>query len=222
MTTLSDIATRFYQRASDDESIEAAIARAEGFRAAVVEAGVEGLPAHLVTRGTPATEAEVLAAEKALATTFPEEYRSFLHTFGSLTFASEDVTGTHPVGELAEKTAALAAALEDEGFSHEELTVFDPLDDVLALKDREREPWEVEWEPPMVPIAAESDSNAVVLVPSLASAKRPAPVFFWYHDEAHVFDGFSPTLRAWVSQVVDDMIGTIVGDELTAEELEPA
>ncbi len=216
--THEELADQFLPRTSEDETIEQAIERTEAFHAAAENAGIVGLPERFITRGEPASEAAVRAVEEALNTSLPAEYRSFLLTFGTLSFADDSVRGTHPAKQLVAKANDLIEALAWDDYALEDLEVFDPLDDVLALGGEEREPWDVTLTPPLVAIATSNDSNAVVIAPSLASVERPTPLFYWYHDEANVLEGFTPTLRGWVSGIVDEMIAGVVGNGVDDDE----
>ncbi|MEJ7604070.1 MAG: SMI1/KNR4 family protein [Kofleriaceae bacterium] len=63
-----------------------------------IEAALKALPAEVrVTRGSPSDAKQITAAETELGMRFPEDYRSFLGAFGSLTL-SDDKEATEIVG----------------------------------------------------------------------------------------------------------------------------
>jgi hypothetical protein len=227
---------RFDARA--EETFEAAIARANAWLQSVLDSAAgealvlewgkdfDGLvaspPVAIKVAGPPAHFGEVAMLEAWLHAPLPPSYRRFLKTLGQVAFMHRPARPTYAIGTIKAVTEVYRE-MTDEWFEGYDQEGFGADWGSAGVESGYRSwrdwpggsgvfhPDEVKHKN-FVPICPGYEKDAHLLALHLADASGEAPVFQNFPDDGAAFLVRGATFDAWMSSMVDELIGSLSPD----------
>jgi hypothetical protein len=228
-----DQADRFLSAHTKDETFEQAMARANAWLASVLEspaaresmpswgkdfAGLAATPPVAIkVIGPPATEDELETLEAWLHARLPTSYRRFLSTSGQVSFLHRPHHPTYGIATIQTVTTDYREMIDEwfEGYDTEAF-VEGSNKELASGSYRSWRDWpngngvfhphEVK-DNNFVTICPGYEMDAHFLALHLADPSGEAPVFQNYPDDGAAFFLRGATFDAWMSSMVDDLIG---------------
>jgi len=229
-----DHADRFLDAHRKDETFEQAIVRANTWLRTVLEAPAarasmsawvgtfDGAslspPVAIRVIGPAATDGEVEDLEAWLRAPLPPSYRRFLSTLGQVSFLHRPHHPTYGIGAIKTVTFEYREMIEEwfegydtEAFAEDCKKAFPASGNYRSWRDWPNgngvfHPHEVK-DMNFLTICPGYEMDAHFLALHLADASGEAPVFQNYPDDGAAFFLRGPTFDAWMSSMVDDLIG---------------